>query len=125
MNLNESSSFIIGTREVSRSASPYLIAEIGTNHNRNLDTAKQLISLAKSSGFDAIKFQIYEPSEIVAPSVRTTDYSLQNSYGDITAQEMFGSYLQTPKEWFPSLIDYCHHLDLHVGTTIHSRTVLS
>ena len=33
------------------------IAEIGINHNGDLDTAKQLISIAKTAGMDYVKFQ--------------------------------------------------------------------
>lgn len=36
---------------------PYLIAEIGINHNGNLEIAKKLIDNASDSGFDAVKFQ--------------------------------------------------------------------
>jgi N-acetylneuraminate synthase len=36
---------------------PFLIAEIGINHNGDLKIAKQLIDLAKEAGFDAVKFQ--------------------------------------------------------------------
>jgi len=36
---------------------PYLIAEIGINHNGDLEIAKQLIQVAKAAGFDAVKFQ--------------------------------------------------------------------
>ncbi len=36
---------------------PFLIAEIGINHNGDLDIAKQLISEAATAGFDAVKFQ--------------------------------------------------------------------
>ena len=36
---------------------PYLIAEIGINHNGSLNDAKKLILLAKKSNFDAVKFQ--------------------------------------------------------------------
>lgn len=35
----------------------YLIAEIGINHNGDLETAKQLIREAAEAGFDAVKFQ--------------------------------------------------------------------
>ena len=35
----------------------FLIAEIGINHNGDLDIAKDLIAVAKSAGFDAVKFQ--------------------------------------------------------------------
>src|SRR5438270_630214 len=40
-----------------RSMSLYLIAEVGINHNGNLDIAKQLIDAAADAGFDAVKFQ--------------------------------------------------------------------
>src|SRR5262245_14429059 len=35
----------------------FLIAEIGINHNGDLEIAKQLINEAKRAGFDAVKFQ--------------------------------------------------------------------
>ena len=35
----------------------FLIAEIGINHNGDLDIAKQLIDAAATAGFDAVKFQ--------------------------------------------------------------------
>ena len=35
----------------------FIIAEIGINHNGNLDIAKKLIDTAKESGCDAVKFQ--------------------------------------------------------------------
>ena len=40
---------------------PFLIAEIGINHNGSLKLAKQLIDLAKESGFNAVKFQKRNP----------------------------------------------------------------
>lgn len=36
---------------------PYLIAEIGINHNGDIDIAKKLIIAAKEANFDAVKFQ--------------------------------------------------------------------
>ncbi len=35
----------------------YLIAEIGINHNGDLEIAKELIRHAAAAGFDAVKFQ--------------------------------------------------------------------
>ena len=37
--------------------SVFLIAEIGINHNGDLDIAKKLIDGAADAGFDAVKFQ--------------------------------------------------------------------
>ncbi len=36
---------------------PYIIAEIGINHNGDVDIAKKLIDVAKECGCDAVKFQ--------------------------------------------------------------------
>ena len=35
----------------------FLIAEIGINHNGNINIAKKLIDAAADAGFDAVKFQ--------------------------------------------------------------------
>ena len=40
---------------------PFLIAEIGINHNGSIKSAKRLIDLAKETGFDAVKFQKRNP----------------------------------------------------------------
>ena len=45
---------------------PYLIAEIGINHNGSIKNAKKLIDLAKKYDFDAVKFQKRNP-EISTP----------------------------------------------------------
>lgn len=36
---------------------PFIIAEVGINHNGNIEIAKKLIDMAKESGCDAVKFQ--------------------------------------------------------------------
>ncbi len=40
---------------------PFLIAEIGINHNGSLNLAKKLINIAKKYNFDAVKFQKRNP----------------------------------------------------------------
>ena len=46
---------------------PYLVAEIGINHNGSLDLAKKLVYTAYNSGFDAVKFQKRDP-DICVPN---------------------------------------------------------
>lgn len=45
---------------------PFLIAEVGINHNGSLELAKKLIDLAKEFSFDAVKFQKRNP-EVSTP----------------------------------------------------------
>ena len=43
----------------------FTIAEIGGNHEGSFDKAIQLLNLARETGFDAIKFQIYTSNNLV------------------------------------------------------------
>ena len=40
---------------------PFIIAEIGINHEGNFNIAKKLIFEAKKAGADGVKFQIFKP----------------------------------------------------------------
>ena len=63
----------------------YIIAEIGINHNGQIELAKQLINVAKRAGCDAVKFQmrtvdvVYSPEELARP--RENPFGLTN--GDL------------------------------------------
>ena len=43
---------------------PYVVAEIGGNHNGDLDLAKRMIKSAKECGADAVKFQLYRRCDL-------------------------------------------------------------
>ena len=45
---------------------PYIIAEIGVNHEGSLDNAKMLIDLVKEGGAHAAKFQSYKADTIAS-----------------------------------------------------------
>ena len=47
----------IGEKTVGNGHPCYIIAEIGINHNGDVDLAKRLISVAVAAGCDAVKFQ--------------------------------------------------------------------
>ncbi len=45
---------------------PYIIAEIGSNHNGDMDLAKTMIDSGVSCGCDAVKFQSWTPQSLIA-----------------------------------------------------------
>ena len=47
----------IGNKLVGDGQPVYIVAEIGINHNGDIDLAKRLISVAVAAGCDAVKFQ--------------------------------------------------------------------
>lgn len=110
-----------GRPAIGKNLEAYIIAEIGTNHNRNLDMAKTMLHAIAKAGCDCAKFQIYEPDEIVSARIRAADYGLDSLYGDISARDMFERYLKTPKDWFPELRDLCHELGMDFAATIHGE----
>src|SRR5690349_6836366 len=62
-----------GNKLVGDSQPCYVIAEIGINHNGDVDLAKRLISVAIAAGCDAVKFQkrtidvVYSAEELARP----------------------------------------------------------
>lgn len=56
----------IGTHVIGGGQPAYVIAEIGLNHNGEVDIAKRLIDVAAEAGADAVKFQKRTP-EIATP----------------------------------------------------------
>jgi sialic acid synthase SpsE len=63
------SGFNIGEGE-----STFVIAEIGLNHNGNLELAKELIDLAIKNGANAVKLQSYKSKHRVAKDGKTSRY---------------------------------------------------
>lgn len=49
----------IGRRTVGEGSPPFIVAEAGSNHNRSMRLAKQLIDVAADAGTDAVKFQTF------------------------------------------------------------------
>jgi len=60
----------IGGRPIGDGYPTYIIAEIGINHNGDIETAKKLIDVAVLAGCDAVKFQKRTPDLCVPPEQR-------------------------------------------------------
>ena len=52
--------------KINENSVPYIIAEAGVNHESSLEIAEKMIVSAKKAGANAIKFQTYEPEDLVA-----------------------------------------------------------
>jgi N-acetylneuraminate synthase len=75
----------IGNRRVGDGQPAYIIAEIGINHNGDLDIAKQMIDAAVHAGVDAVKFQKRTP-DIATPLDQQTQMR-ETPWGYITYLE--------------------------------------
>ena len=87
----------------------FLIAEIGINHNGNLQTAKKLIKLAKDVGFDAVKFQKRSP-EITTPENKKKN--LRNTPWGVITYLDYKKKIEFGKKEFDSIDNYCKKIDI-------------
>ena len=99
----------IGSKKVGDGFPTYIVAEIGINHNGDLNLAKQMIDVGARYGVDAIKLQKRTPELCVPPEqqtqMRETPWGYI-SYLDYRKKVEFGE-----KEY--SEIDrYCRELDI-------------
>ena len=83
---------------------PFLIAEIGINHNGSIKLAKKMIDLAKETGFDAVKFQKRNP-DISTPEHQKS--KIRNTpWGDITYLD-YKKKIEFGSKEFKKIDAYC------------------
>lgn len=57
----------------------FIIAEIGVNHNGDVNLAKKMIKSASECGVDAVKFQTFKSEDLVTEKAKTADYQQKNT----------------------------------------------
>jgi len=87
---------------------PYLIAEIGINHNGSLDIAKKLIDCAKDAGFDAVKFQ--KRTINIVYDQKTLDTLRESPWGNTTREQKMGLEFEKPE--YDEINKYCKEVDI-------------
>lgn len=60
---------------------PFVIAEIGANHNGDIERAKKLIKLAKKAGANAVKFQAWAKNSLFLKIVYEDNKELEKELG--------------------------------------------
>ena len=68
-------------KRISDDGPAYVIAEIGHNHQGDLEKAKALIHAAKESGVDAVKFQKRDNKRLFTRAFYDSPYENENSFG--------------------------------------------
>jgi len=71
----------IASEDVNDDSDCYVIAEIGQNHQGNLETAKQLFRAAKECGVNAVKLQKRESRTLYTRELYNKPYENENSFG--------------------------------------------
>lgn len=102
---------------------PYIIAEIGANHNGNMELAKKLIDKAKCCGADCVKFQSWSKDTIFSEKVYQDNYFLSDDYRnrtDYTLKKIVEAYSIDRKEHY-FLKEYCDSINIDFNSTPFSK----
>ena len=89
----------------------YVIAEIGINHNGDLDVAKQLIKMSAEAGCDAVKFQKRTPELCVPLDQR--DVIRETPWGQMTYMD-YRYKVEFNEMQYKELADFATKLDVHL-----------
>lgn len=98
----------IGKKIIGDGESCYIVAEAGSNHNRDFQIALKLIDVAAKAGADAVKFQTYSAEKIYSKKTPNINYLKDKkllkegeSVWDLIKR------IEIPREWQKDLADYC------------------
>jgi N,N'-diacetyllegionaminate synthase len=89
---------------------PFVIAEAGVNHDGDVAKAHALIDVARDAGADAVKFQTFEASALVAENAASAPYQ-RRATGSSTQSEMLQA-LSLPRDAWQELSDHSREIGL-------------
>ena len=105
----------IGVDKENPIVKPYMIAEVGVNHEGSMATAKRLVDEAKEGGAHAVKFQSYKAETLASKH--------SPAYWDITKEptesqfELFKKHDSFWKDEMQELKDYCDVVGIEFMST--------
>jgi N-acetylneuraminate synthase len=101
----------IGNKSVGPGKPCYIIAEIGINHNGDIDIAKQLIKMSAEAGCDAVKFQKRTPELCVPLDQRNV--MRETPWGQMTYMD-YRYKVEFDENQYQELANYATSLNVHL-----------
>ncbi len=100
---------------VSDNSPTYVIAEIGNNHQGELDLAFKLIDEAKKAGANAVKFQKRDNLNLFTKKMYDSSYLNDNSYAPTYGEHR--NKLELNQEEFLKIFNYCKKVKISFFAT--------
>jgi len=105
----------LSSRYINQNARPYVIAEIGVNHEGSFETAIKLINQAKAGGADAAKFQTYKAGRLAA---KNSPAYWDTSKEPTTSQfQLFQKYDSFGPDEYSKLAQHCTNIGIDFLST--------
>ncbi len=94
---------------------PFIIAEIGVNHEGSIELAKEMISSASEAGAHAVKFQAYKAEKIASKDAMA--YWDTKKEKTLSQQDLFKKYDTFNREDYEVLFEYSKKNKIHFSST--------
>jgi N-acetylneuraminate synthase/sialic acid synthase len=107
--------FTIGVHEIGDSTPCYVIAEIGHNHQGNLEKARELFREAKLAGAHAVKLQKRDNRGLYTRAAYNKPYDNENSFGPTYGEHR--EFLEFGLAEYRELRDYARELEIDFFST--------
>lgn len=92
-------------KEITSDGSPFIIAEVGQNHQGELETAREFIKVFAAEGADAVKFQTRNNKYLFSEDAYNAPYTSENAFAPTYGAHR--EHLELNTEWLPILKDDC------------------
>jgi sialic acid synthase len=102
-------------RHLNSDTDPFVIAEVGQNHNGDLDLAREYIRIFAFEGADAVKFQTRNNKYLFSEDAYKAPYTSENAYAST-----YGAHrekLELKPEWLPFLKKDCEKYNVKFMST--------
>lgn len=96
---------------------PFMVAEIGANHDGDLEKAHRLIDVMADAGADAAKFQLYTAAQLVADYNRLVQWGPPGHQQCEPVGEMFDR-IALPRQAFPEVFSHCRERGMEPFVTV-------
>jgi len=107
--------FKIGDKWVGDGYPTYVVAEIGNNHNGDINIAKKLIEQAYEAKVDAVKFQIKDVEKSFPKKMLDMPYEKPNSFGKTYREHK--EFLEFSHNAYRELQEYANKIGIHFFAT--------
>jgi len=101
----------LGPATIRDGGPPFLIAEIGVNHNGDLDLARRMVIAAKEAGADCAKFQTFRAERVATTAAPKARYQLRGTSAAESQLQMLRG-LELAEEHHGELLRLCADVGL-------------